>query len=281
MDQIRKGYREDEAEIDLLELLQAWKKRFWLILLAGIIGGGGAGAFSKFILTPQYTSTAMLYVLSKETTLTSLADLQIGSQLTKDYQVIITSRPVLEEVIMRVGLDIDYKKLRKKLKIDNPSDTRIISISIDDPDPVMAKAIVDQLADSSSDYIGELMEMVPPKLIEDGEAAKRPTKPLSKRNAVFGAVFMAALVCGIIAVEVILNDTVRAEEDVEKYLGLSILASVPGREKDAKEDKKIKEKEVAGMAEEKKEKNIKILKKKGKGGAADGKSGTGTEKGNA
>ena len=44
MDQIRKGYREDEAEIDLLELLQAWKKRFWLILLAGIIGGGGAGA---------------------------------------------------------------------------------------------------------------------------------------------------------------------------------------------------------------------------------------------
>ena len=65
------------------------------------------------------------------------------------------------------------------------------------------------------------MEMVPPKLIEDGEAAKRPTKPLSKRNAVFGAVFMAALVCGIIAVEVILNDTVRAEEDVEKYLELT------------------------------------------------------------
>ena len=32
---------------------------------------------------------------------------------------------------------------------------------------------------------------------------------------------MAALVCGIIAVEVILNDTVRAEEDVEKYLELT------------------------------------------------------------
>lgn len=260
MEQIRKSYKEDEAEIDLLEILLVWKKRLWLILLAGIIGGGGAGAFSKFVLTPQYTSTAMLYVLSKETTLTSLADLQIGSQLTKDYQVIITSRPVLEEVIERVGLDIDYKKLRKKLKIDNPTDTRIITISIDDPDPATAKSIVDQLAHSSSDYIGELMEMVPPKLIEDGEVARRPTKPLSKRNAILGAAAMAALVCGILAMEVVLNDTVQAEEDVEKYLGLSILASVPGRERDAKEDRKRKEKEVEGMAGGKKKKGKKMEK---------------------
>ena len=45
----------------------------------------------------------MVYVLSKETTLTSLADLQIGSQLTKDYSVMITSRPVLEQVIKNQG----------------------------------------------------------------------------------------------------------------------------------------------------------------------------------
>ena len=70
-----------------------------MILGIIILFGGVAGAFSAFVLTPQYKSTAMVYILSKETTLTSLADLQIGSQLTKDYSVMITSRPVLEEVI--------------------------------------------------------------------------------------------------------------------------------------------------------------------------------------
>lgn len=83
----KERYDDDEITIDLLEIFLALKKRLWLIILAMVIGGGGAGAFSKFVLVPQYSSTAMLYVLSKETTLTSLADLQIGSQLTKDYRM--------------------------------------------------------------------------------------------------------------------------------------------------------------------------------------------------
>ena len=52
----------DEMEIDLLELLAALRRKLWLILLAAVIGGGIAGAFSKFVLTPQYTSTAMMYI---------------------------------------------------------------------------------------------------------------------------------------------------------------------------------------------------------------------------
>lgn len=94
-------------------------------------------------MTPVYTSTAMVYVLSKETTLTSLADLQIGSQLTNDYRVVVTSRPVLEEVIDNLQLETDYVGLRGQLSLENPADTRILSISATDSDPQRAKAIVD------------------------------------------------------------------------------------------------------------------------------------------
>ena len=51
----------------------------------------------------------------KETTLTSLADLQIGSQLTKDYSVMITSRPVLEQVIEKQGLNLTYDQLKERI----------------------------------------------------------------------------------------------------------------------------------------------------------------------
>ena len=78
-------YENDEIEIDLLELFMALKRRFWLILAITVLGGGIAGLFSKFVLTPQYTSTAMVYILSKETTLTSLADLQIGHGFNCSY----------------------------------------------------------------------------------------------------------------------------------------------------------------------------------------------------
>ena len=124
---MEKQYDDEEIEIDLKAILLEWKKRWWMIAAALIAGALAAGLFSKVILTPVYESTSMMYVLSKETTLTSLADLQMGTQLTQDYKVLVTSRPVLEEVISELGLDMDYEELQEAVTIDNPSDTRILT----------------------------------------------------------------------------------------------------------------------------------------------------------
>ena len=227
----------EEIEIDLFELFMELKRKIWVILGVAVLCAGAAGAFSAFVLTPQYTSTAMVYILSKETTLTSLADLQIGSQLTKDYKIIVTSRPVLEDVIEGLELNTTYKDLKKKITIDNPADTRILSISVMDPDPQMAKAIADKVAATASDYVGDIMEMVPPKLIEDGEVPLLKTSPSNTKNALIGGFLGVLLVCGFVTARVVLNDTVRTEEDVTRYLGLTVLASVPARKGETAEDK--------------------------------------------
>lgn len=216
-----------EDVIDLLELFFELKKHVLIILAAFILGTGIAGAYSYFLITPQYASEAKIYVLSKETTLTSLADLQIGSQLTKDYQVIIGSRPVMQDVIKKLDLDMDYRKLLEKVEITNPKDTRILNLKVTDPDPVLAKEIVDAVATSASDYIGELMEMTPPKLIEDGEISTKKVSPSVAKNALMGGLLAFLAVCAFFTVQFILNDTVKTEEDVEKYLGLPVLAMIP------------------------------------------------------
>lgn len=228
--------QDDEIEIDLLGLLLAFWHRLWLIILVAVLGAGAAGAFSRFVLVPQYQSTAMMYILSKETTLTSLADLQIGSQLTEDYKIIVVSRPVLEEVIENLGLNLTYDQLKAKLTINNPTDTRILSITAQDSDPYMAKVIVDEVATTSSGYIGDIMEMVPPKMIETGTVPTEKSSPSNTRNAIMGGLAGAVLVCGIITLEVIMNDTIVTEDDVAKYLGLSVLASVPERKGEAADE---------------------------------------------
>lgn len=233
--------RDDEMEIDLLELFRAWKRKIWLIVLITFLGGSIGFAFSKLALTPQYTSTVMMYIVSKETTLTSLADLQIGSQLTQDYKVITTSRPVIDGAIERIKKEVKketqkemenpptYKELSQKISIGNPTDTRILTITVTDPDPKMAKITADAIADEASDYIGDIMEMIPPKVIEYGQVATEKTSPSNSKNAMLGAMLGLVLTCGIITLQTILNDTVQTEEDVEKYLGLTVLASVPMR----------------------------------------------------
>lgn len=216
----------DEIEIDLLEILLELKKRVLWILLAVVIGGAVFGLY-KLILVPKYSSTAMMYVLSKETTLTSLADLQIGSQLTQDYKVMITSRPVLEKVITDLNLEYSYEGLKKKLIIENPKDTRILQLSIEEADPNLAADIVNTVAKRSSEYIGEIMEMIPPKIVEEGIAAELPVTPNVLKNAVIGALLGAVLVCAAVTLQVVMNDTIKTEEDIEKYLKISTLAEVP------------------------------------------------------
>ena len=222
---------DDEIEIDLLELFYALRHRWWAILLALVIGAGAAGVYTKKLIAPHYQSTSMVYVLSKETTLASLADLQIGSQLTKDSSVIFKSRPVLQEVIDKQNLDMTTDELGEMITIDNPKDTRILSITVEDIEPMRAKAIVDEVTKSASNYIGDIMEMVPPKVIEDGVVAVKPSSPSVKKNAAVGGLGLAVLVCGLICLKTVLDDTIKSEEDIEKYLGLSVLAVIPDTEK--------------------------------------------------
>ena len=251
---MEKMYTEDkeEIEIDLRELLFELKKRLWLILVALFLGIGSAGAGSAFLRTPQYKSEAKLYILSKETTLTSLADLQIGSQLTQDYKVLVSSRPVMEGVINHLKLDYSYKELAGKLTVENPQNTRILSLTVRDENPYMAKQIVDDIANTASDYIGEIMEMVPPKMIEDGVVASEPYSPSIKRNALLGGILAVFLICALIAVRVVFSDTVKSEEDVERYLSIPVLAVIPKKREKGKKKEKHKSPKEPGKGETRK-----------------------------
>lgn len=233
---------DDEMEIDLREIFYALKKRIFMILAVGLLCGCLSCVYTKFFMTPVYTSTSSMLVLTKETTLSSLADLQMGSQLTKDYTVLTTSREVLQKVIENQELNISYKALKSCITLDNPTDTRILNVSVTYPDAEKAKAIVDELANVASSYIGDKMEVIPPKIIEDGEIPTVQTSPSMSKNTMLGLVAGLILSAGIVVVITIMNDSIKTEDDIEKYLGISTLAVVPDRKDYIGKKKKSKKK---------------------------------------
>lgn len=165
MEKARRDVRRDQ--IDLLELFYALKKRILLIVAAGVAGALIALAYTQLLVTPIYSATATMLVLTKETTLTSLADLQLGSQLTNDYSRLVMSHTVLQEVIDNLGLDMNYHTLEANITTSNPEDTRIMEITVTNPDPETARALAEELGTVSAEFIGEQMEIVPPKIIEE------------------------------------------------------------------------------------------------------------------
>ena len=219
----------EEIEIDLLQLWNAVRHRIWLVLLAGFIVADIAFAITKFLITPMYSSSATMLVVTKETTLSSLADLQLGSQLTNDYEILISSRPVLQQTVEELNLDISYKRLRSMITISNPNDSRMLIISTLQADPELAKNVVDTVAEISSEYIAEKMEVTAPKIIEEGEVPINQSSPSLLRNTAIGGMLGILAAVFLICVAVILNDSIQTEDDIERYLQLPVLAVVPDK----------------------------------------------------
>ena len=73
------------------------------------------------------------------------------------------------------------------------------------------------------------MEVTPPKVIEEGEVPTIQTSPSTKKNVMIGALAGLILSAGIIILLTLMDDTIKSEEDIENYLGLTTLASIPDR----------------------------------------------------
>ena len=104
--------KDDEMEIDLGEIFHLLMNKLWIIVLCFIIGATLAFGGTKLLITPKYSASSMIYILTKTTSVTSLADIQMGTRLTADFEILATSRPVLEEVIEKLNLDYTYEELK-------------------------------------------------------------------------------------------------------------------------------------------------------------------------
>lgn len=217
----------DEIEIDLFELLGVLRARLGSILLTGIMLAAVFGMGTMFLVESRYESTSKLYIVSQTSSLTSLTDLQAGSQLTQDYMVLVNSRPVLEKVIDNLGLDLTYEELLRMVALNNPADTRILEITVTINDPYMAKEIVDEISEVSVSRIAAIMNVDEPTVIEYGHLEDSPSSPDLRKNILLGGLagLLISAVIGIVMY--LLNDSVRTEEDVEKYLGLNTLGVIP------------------------------------------------------
>ena len=228
MDELKrlKAQRDDEIEIDLGEIFHLLLSKLWILILCFIVGGVVAFGGTKLLITPKYSASSMIYILTKTTSVTSLADIQMGTQLTADFEILATSRPVLEEVIEKLNLSYSYDELKAMIQTDNQSDTRILRFTVSDPNAKEAKKIANELADVTAERVAYVMSSDKPKVVEEAVTPKS-SSPNTKKNTALGALALAFAAAAIIVIRYLMNDTIQDEEDIKKYLGVHMLAAIP------------------------------------------------------
>lgn len=221
------------VEIDVLALLQKlWTRKVFILFTAFYVA-----AFSflvtYFFIQPTYTSTTRIYVVNQATDNKNLSaqDLQAGTYLANDYKEIITSNDVLSEVIKDEKLNMTEADLAKMISVNIPTDTRLISISVNAKTGQDAQTLANKVREVASEKIKKVTKVEDVTTLEEAKLPESPSSPNIKLNVLLGVVLGGFLAVIGVLVREILDDRVRHPEDVEDALGMTLLGIVPDTDK--------------------------------------------------
>jgi len=216
-----------EDTIDLLELFMGLLAHWTLIAATAVVGAVLMALYTFFLVTPMYKATATIYVVSRNDSVLNFSDLQVGSELTSDYIKVFEMWEVHEKVISNLDLDYTYTDMASMLSVTNTSDTRMLDITVTNPDPEEAAAIANEYADVGAKYISEKMKTDEPTLMSSARVPENPFSPNKAKNILLGFVVGFVLASAVVVLRTMLDDTYKSADDIRKYTGMVVLASIP------------------------------------------------------
>lgn len=220
--------KKDDIEINLIELFFYLKKRI-VIIVAAVLAATAIGfVLTQFFIAPEYTASTRMYVLNRsDETNVVYSDFQTSTLMSSDYKALITGRNVTDEVISDLGLNMSSGQLAKLITVTSPDNTRIVQIDVIDTDPQRAADIANAVYETAAEQIQSIMDVDAVSLVYSAEVPESPSSPSLLRNTIIAAALGFIVAVGVLVVIYILDDTIRTEEDVERYLGLGTLGVIP------------------------------------------------------
>ena len=138
-------------------------RRSWLLILVFLLLGLGGGAAFTVATTPQYASTARLFV-STPASSSDINPLQ-GSQFSSDrmssYASLVTGNTVAKMVIDKLHLTEDPADLAAQTTATAVTNTVILEITVTDPSQARAQKLAQATAEVFSGYVPTLEGATP------------------------------------------------------------------------------------------------------------------------
>jgi len=222
---------DQEIELDLKELIQIIQKRLWFIVLATVLAVSIGGIVSFFIMEPVYKASTTIMVGKPadyiEGNQLQVQDLNLNQRLARTYGEIVKSRKVSEDVISQLKLDFTPQQLKDKTSVDLVKDTEFITISVTDTDPERAAVIANKMAEVFRIRVMDIMKVDNVQVLDDAIVPTSHIKPRPKLNMAIAGVLGMMISIFVVFLLEYLDSTIKTPEDIEKYLGLSVIGTIP------------------------------------------------------
>lgn len=221
-------HEKQDDRMDLVALFYLMWEHILQIVVCILVGGAVAFIYTYLLVTPMYRATAKMYVASATyNSIVDIYDLQLGTQLALDYQQLILSRPLLEDVIDALDLDLEPEMLESMVSVGNPEETRILTITVTCADPQLAADLANEIADQAGIHLPRIMECPAPNIYEEALVPERKFSPSYTRNTLLGALLFMVVDCSVLVIRYLMNDSFTTPEDISRCFGVQPLAVIP------------------------------------------------------
>ncbi len=214
-----------------LRIKQYWlvlSRRWWLIAIVTAVATASSIGFA-YMQTPVYRSEVKLTV--------SPSRLDYGltlviENLLRQYSHQLQTNKIAAAVNENLDLDLSPEKLLDKVKVAAVSEDYMLVMTIDDTDPNRARDIAYTWASEFVNQQEIRMAPVDPRDRIEVDLLDRP-KPgelffPKKRQIAIAALVLGLLIGGVLVFVLdYLDDTIKNGEEVEQYVGLTVLGALP------------------------------------------------------
>lgn len=220
-----------EMEIDLVELFFGVLSKIHYIFIVALIGAIIMGMNASKAI-PMYSATSKLYIVGNQGTALNVSDLQMGSMLTMDYEEVFRTWEVHEMVRSQLGLNYSYGQMQGMLSISNPEDTRVLLITVRNPDAQLAADLANAYATAAKTFILQTMDSEEPNVFSVALVPSVASRVSKATEAAKGFLIGGVLMTGLIVLFFILDDRPRTPEHIQKAADIPTLAIIPAVSKE-------------------------------------------------
>ncbi|MEZ4518256.1 MAG: Wzz/FepE/Etk N-terminal domain-containing protein [Chloroflexota bacterium] len=214
--------------MEISDYLRILRQRGWIILLMMALVALAAFGFSR-IQTEVYQSSLRLLVLPSRT---DFGQAQAAKELLRSYEQWLRSSYRAQAVIDELQLDMTAPELLSDMQVASDNASYVINLTIENTDPNLGNDIARtwgnqliQWQQENNDALAKA-DRINIEFLDDPQAGL--DRPKTMINTAAGAVF--GLLLGLLAIFLLewsASGTIRRSQDVERYLEIPVIGSIP------------------------------------------------------
>ncbi|WP_082726946.1 YveK family protein [Paenibacillus riograndensis] len=222
-------------ELDLRDYFQIVRKRLWMIVSIVVVVCILAGVYSLYIKNPVYEASTKI-IVNQTPTQSTVAQLDLNQintniQLINTYKEIIKTPAILDVVAKNYPqFNLTAEDLLKKVNVSSVNNTQVMTLVVRDNSYQRAAEIVNAISLVFKQEIPSLFNVQNVSILNEAKVdppvAPGPVEPNVVMNLAIAFIVSLMIGLGIAFLLEYLDDTLKTEEDIEKYLGLPTIAMI-------------------------------------------------------